>query len=165
MNRYNSDGDICIDRLDAKIIECLQVDGRMSYTTIAKNLSISEATVRARVNRLRKDGVLQIVAVCDPQKIGFALTGNIWVDADIKKLDRIIDELKKIDEIWYISANTGRIDNNMVFNVNSLKELEKLLYEKINQIDGVQKTETSIIVSYKKRLYHWGTGLVEENKN
>lgn len=135
----------------------------MSYATISKKLSISEATVRQRVKLLHEEGVLQIVAVCDPQKIGFALSGNIWLDVDVRKMDGVIEELKKIDELWYISVQTGRIDINVVFNVNSLKELERLLYEKINRIDGVIKTETSIIVSYKKRHYHWGTGLNEES--
>jgi len=162
MNKPNIESEICIDQLDAKIIGCLQKDGRMSYTTIAKILSISEATVRTRVNKLQKDGDFQIVAVCDPQKIGFAITGNIWLDVDIKKLDKVIDNLKNIEEIWYISLNTGRIDINIVFNVNSLKELENLIYQKINKIDGVKKAESSIIVSYKKRLYHWGTGLSDK---
>jgi DNA-binding Lrp family transcriptional regulator len=43
-----------LDALDVKILEFLQIDGRMPFTKIAKELSVSEGTVRARVNRLTR---------------------------------------------------------------------------------------------------------------
>jgi DNA-binding Lrp family transcriptional regulator len=41
----------------------------------------------------------------------------------------------------------------------SLDELNELIFEKINKIDGVIKTETSLFLNYIKRQYDWGTAL------
>ena len=60
-----------ISELDKRIIEHLQQDGRRPFTQIATALGVSEATVRARTNRLIARGILQIVGVTDPLKLGF----------------------------------------------------------------------------------------------
>jgi Lrp/AsnC family transcriptional regulator for asnA, asnC and gidA len=148
-----------IDKTDAEIIKYLQVDGRMPYTSIAKELALSEATVRSRVQRLLEEKVIQIVAVGDPKKLGFQVDGNIRLHVDPKKMDVVLEELKKIKEIWYIALATGGIDVNLEFYVRNFEDLQRLIYEKVNVIDGINKTETSIIISHEKRRYDWGTAL------
>src|SRR3982751_1086841 len=67
--------------LDKGIIEHLQQDGRRAFTQIAAALGVSEAAVRARTNRLIEKGILQVVGVTDPLKLGFpqmAMTGIRW---------------------------------------------------------------------------------------
>jgi len=87
-----------LDQLDCKMIELLQKDGRISNTEIAKNIGMSEATVRTRLNRLIQEGFIQIVAVSNPIKLGFKIVGNIRIHIEIKKMDLIIKELKKLKE-------------------------------------------------------------------
>ena len=57
-----------IDKIDCRMIELLQKDGRISNTEIAKQIGISEGTVRTRLNRLIKEEYIQIVAVSNPMK-------------------------------------------------------------------------------------------------
>ncbi|MGD8392813.1 MAG: winged helix-turn-helix transcriptional regulator, partial [Desulfobacterales bacterium] len=59
------------DQIDCRMIELLQKDGRIPNTDIAKEIGISEATVRSRLNRLIEEGYIQIVAVSNPIKLGF----------------------------------------------------------------------------------------------
>jgi Lrp/AsnC family transcriptional regulator for asnA, asnC and gidA len=148
-----------ISRTDCEIIRLLQKDGRISNTTIAEKLGISEATVRTRLKRLIEDGVIQIVAVSNPLKLGFGIVGVINIQADIKKIDKVIKELKKLKELWYIVLTTGSSDINVEFNLRSLDELHILLLEKINKIDGIIRTDTSLIMQFIKRQYDWGTAL------
>jgi len=54
-----------ISELDKRVIEHLQRDGRRPFTQIAADLNVSEATVRARTNRLIEHGILQVVGVTD----------------------------------------------------------------------------------------------------
>lgn len=68
-----------ISELDKRIIEHLQLDGRRPFTQIATALGVSEATVRARTNRLIERGILQIVGVTDPLKLGFQQQAMIGV--------------------------------------------------------------------------------------
>ena len=113
-----------IDKTDSNIIKMLQKDGRLSNTTIAKKLGVSEATVRARLNRLINEEYIQIVAVGNPIKLGFEIVGMIRFEIDLSKVDSIIRELKKLKPIWFIVQTTGNIDIHAEFNIRSLYELK-----------------------------------------
>ncbi len=148
-----------LDQLDCKMIELLQKDGRISNTEIAKKIGMSEATVRTRLNRLIQEEFIQIVAVSNPIKLGFKIVGNIRIHIEIKKMDRIIKELKKLKPLWFVVQTTGGTGIYTEFVAKSLDELNELIFEKINKIDGVLKTETSLFLNYIKRQYDWGTAL------
>ena len=148
-----------LDQIDCQMIELLQRDGRISNTDIAKEIGLSEATVRTRLNRLINEEFIQIVAVSNPIKLGFKIVGNIRIHVEIKKMDRIIRELKKLKPLWFIVQTTGGTGIDTEFVVKSLDELNKLIFEKINKIDGVIKTDTSLFLNYIKRQYDWGTAL------
>ena len=154
-----------ISRTDCQIIRLLQKDGRISNTTIAEKLGISEATVRARLKRLIEDQVIQIVAVSNPLKLGFEIVGVINIQVDIKKAENVIKELKELKELWYIVVTTGSSDINVEFNLRSLDELHILLLEKINKIDGIIRTDTSLIMRFIKRQYDWRTALDRDETN
>ncbi|HVJ97948.1 MAG TPA: AsnC family transcriptional regulator, partial [Acidimicrobiia bacterium] len=53
-----------------QIIRALQADGRRPYTSIAREVGLSEAAVRSRAQRLLDAGVMQIAAVTDPLRVG-----------------------------------------------------------------------------------------------
>ena len=148
-----------LDQIDCRMIELLQKDGRISNTDIAKQIGISEATVRSRLNRLINEEYIQIVAVSNPMKLGFDIVGNIRIEVDIKKMTKIIRELKKLKALWFIVQTTGGTGIDTEFVAKSLDELNELIFEKINKIDGVIKTETSLFLNYIKRQYDWGTAL------
>ena len=160
MKRNNSNNKKkTLDQIDCQMIELLQRDGRISNTDIAKKIGLSEATVRTRLNRLINEEFIQIVAVSNPIKLGFKIVGNIRIHVEIKKMDRIIRELKKLKPMWFIVQTTGGTGIDTEFVVKSLDELNKLIFEKINKIDGVIKTDTSLFLNYIKRQYDWGTAL------
>ena len=148
-----------IDKTDSDIIKMLQKDGRLSNTTIAKKLGVSEATVRVRLSRLVNEEYIQIVAVGNPIKLGFDIVGMIRFEIDLSKVDSIIRELKKLKPIWFIVQTTGNIDIHAEFNIRSLYELKELITKKINKIDGIIRTDTALILDYAKREYTWGTAL------
>jgi Lrp/AsnC family transcriptional regulator for asnA, asnC and gidA len=100
---------------------------------------------------------IQIVAVSDPMKLGFDMVGNIRIHVEIKKMTKIIRELKRLKPLWFIVQTTGGTGIDTEFVVKSLDELNDLIFEKINKIDGVVKTETSLFLKYIKRQYDWGT--------
>jgi len=148
-----------IDKTDCKIIELLQKDGRMPNTMIAKELGISEATVRSRLNRLTKEEYIQIVAVSNPLKLGFEVVGMLKIDVDVKKIDTVSKELSKIKQIWYVVHATGSSDIFAEFNAKSIDDLNNVITQKIHKIDGIIKTETSLILKYIKRRYDWKTAI------
>jgi Lrp/AsnC family transcriptional regulator, regulator for asnA, asnC and gidA len=146
-----------IDRIDCEMIRLLQKDGRLSNTEIAKKIGISEATVRTRLNRLIEEEYIQIVAVSNPIKLGFDIVGIIRIYADVRKMEHIVKELKKLKALWFIVHTTGGTGIDAEFVTKSLDELNELIFEKIYRIDGILRTETSLITKYIKRNYDWGT--------
>lgn len=150
-------GEKKIDQLDAQIIAILQSDGRTSNTEIAKTLAVSEATVRSRIKRLMDDEIIQIVAVSNPLKLGFEITGDLYITVDMAKMESVITALGDFKELWYIVATTGRYNLNAEFVVRNLEALHDLVYNRISHIDGVKQVETAIIMKYVKRNYDFGT--------
>jgi Lrp/AsnC family transcriptional regulator for asnA, asnC and gidA len=148
-----------LDRIDCEMIRLLQQDGRIPNTEIAKTIGISEATVRSRLNRLTGEGYIQIVAVSNPLKIGFEIAGVMRICAELSKIEQVVAELEKLAEVWFIVNSTGEADIHTEFICRSMEDLNELIYRKINTIDGVTRTETSLILNYSKRRYDWGTGL------
>ena len=75
-----------LDETNKRIVTLLQEDGRRSYVSIGKEIGLSEAAVRLRVQRMLDDGIMQIVAVTNPMDVGFkrqAMVG-ITVNGDIE---------------------------------------------------------------------------------
>ena len=60
-----------LDRIDYKILHCLQEDGRISNLKLAETVALSPTAVLARVQRLTKDGfILGYEARLNPLKLG-----------------------------------------------------------------------------------------------
>jgi DNA-binding Lrp family transcriptional regulator len=78
---------------------------------------------------------------------------------DVKKIKTVSKELSKINQIWYIVHTTGSSDIYAEFNANSIDELNNFISQKIHQIDGIIKTETSLVLKYVKRRYDWKTAI------
>jgi Lrp/AsnC family transcriptional regulator for asnA, asnC and gidA len=148
-----------IDPIDCRMIELLQKDGRISNTEMAKRIGISEATVRIRLNRLIEEEIIQIVAVSNPLKLGFEIVGNIRIHVDVRKMEKIIRELNALKALWFIVQTTGGTGIDAEFVAKDLNELNDLIFEKINKIEGVLRTETTLFLNYVKRHYDWGTAL------
>lgn len=145
-----------VDDADKKIITELQEDGRRSYTAIAAAVGLSEAAVRQRVKGLVDDGVIQIVAVTDPLRLGFGLVAflALRVSGDIR---RVADALAEIEEIDYVVLAAGRFDIICELVCEDNTHLVRLLNDHIRTIPGVSETETFISLGLHKQTYTWGT--------
>ncbi len=157
-NGLNSTKAKKLDRLDCQLIRLLQTDGRMPNNAIAQELNISEFTARRRLKRLLDNGIIRIVAVAAPIKLGFEITGNLKIHIDLKKTERVLETLKNIDSPIYVALTTRGTDVDADFIVRSLKEFHDLIFKQISKIDGVLSTETSLLVNIVKDKYEWGTG-------
>lgn len=144
-----------LDKVDLQIIRILQRDGRTPNTDIARDLGVSESTVRNRISRLIEKKVIQIVAVADPFKLGLDVAAMIKIHSDVKKVDSVAKELSKINEIWYVALATGRSTFDVEVYVKNIHQLHQLLEKRIWPIDGIEQTETSVVMSYIKREYCW----------
>jgi Lrp/AsnC family transcriptional regulator for asnA, asnC and gidA len=145
-----------LDDVSKAIIEHLQEDGRQSYATIAKQVGLSEAAVRQRVQRLLDAGVMQIVAVTDPLQVGFrrqAMIG-IRVDGDLTSVAEALTEMPAVD---YVVTTAGSFDILAEVVCEDDDQLLELLTKGVRTLPGVQSTETFVYLKLNKQHYNWGT--------
>jgi Lrp/AsnC family transcriptional regulator for asnA, asnC and gidA len=149
-------GEIHLDEVSRKIIEQLQQDGRRSYAAIAKVVGLSEAAVRQRVQKLLDHGVMQIVAVTDPLRVGFRRQAMIAVKAE-GDLRMVADKLATIPEVDYVVVCAGSFDLLVEVVCEDDEDLFRLMNDTIRTIPGVRATESFVYLRLVKETYTWGT--------
>lgn len=144
-----------LDDTSKAIIEQLQQDGRRPYATIGKAVGLSEAAVRQRVQKLIDSGTVQIVAVTDPQQIGFAreLMIGINIEGDLDEATKLLCD---IPEIVYVVLTAGSFDILAEAVVVDDDHLLELINDRIRKLPGVRRTETFMYLKLKKQTYNWG---------
>ncbi|UBH06800.1 putative transcriptional regulator, AsnC family protein [Leucobacter sp. Psy1] len=145
-----------LDSTSKAIIEQLQTDGRRSYAEIGKAVGLSEAAVRQRVQKLTDGGVMQIVAVTDPMRLGFSRQAMLGIRAS-GDTRVVADQLAEMPEVDYVVLSAGSFDIMAEVVCEDDDDLIELLNRKIRAIDGVAETETFVYLQLKKQRYDWGT--------
>ena len=140
-----------MDELDHKIIALLQMDGRASNAKIAREVGVSEGTVRRRLRRLTKDDVVHIVAVPNLEKLGYATTALVGLQTGPGMSDTVAESLASLPESHYVAVTTGSYDVFVWAGLESAESLGIFLRTKVGVIEGVQRTETFVNLSLKKR--------------
>ncbi|MFH6959010.1 Lrp/AsnC family transcriptional regulator [Flavobacterium aquidurense] len=135
-----------LDEFDISIIKELEKDGRMAFSAIAANLKISNTMVHQRINRMMEQGIIGgIKPIIQEKKIGFdwaSFTG-ITLNKDSDS-DRIIQALKDIPEITECYYVTGSFTLYIKIVAKNHEHMRKILYEKIDNIPGIAKTDSII---------------------
>jgi Lrp/AsnC family transcriptional regulator for asnA, asnC and gidA len=144
-----------LDDVAKAIIEQLQQDGRRSYAAIGKQVGLSEAAVRQRVQRLIENGVMQVVAVTDPLQLGFARQAMVGIEVT-GALEPVADALAEMNEVDYVVITAGTYDLLVEVVCESDEHLLALISEKIRRINGVSRTETFMYLKLRKQTYSWG---------
>ena len=141
-----------MDELDLAIIGVLQGDGRASNSEIARAAGVSEGTVRRRVRYLIDEGVVQIIAVPNMEKLGYGTTALIGLETSPGKSDIVAESIAMLDEAHYVVVATGPYDVFVWTALESAESLGNFLRTQIGVIEGVQKTQTFVTLSTKKRF-------------
>ena len=139
--------------LDRKLIELLQVNGRASNARIARDVGVSEGTVRRRLRKLIQDEIIRVVAVPDPAKMGYTTVALVGIQADPDKLDSVAEQLARLSESQYVSLTTGSYDIFIWVALPSSEELGRFLRQKVGMIPGIRRTETFVHLAIVKKGY------------
>jgi Lrp/AsnC family transcriptional regulator, regulator for asnA, asnC and gidA len=133
-----------IDETNLAIIKHLR-DGRKSFKQIAQELRVSENTVRARVNKLVEEGVLDISGLVDPQSIPGH--GLVMVGVKLQTMDLIKkgEEFSRLQGVVSVSVVTGRFDLLLLVLLKEDFGLLEFYTEEVARIKGVQSVETFVI--------------------
>ena len=143
-----------LDETDLRIIEQLNQDGRRAFTEIARNLGLSEATVRNRYRRMVRRGVIQVVAVSDALALGLVFA-EIGIRITGGGVARAIEALERVPEVDYIAVCTGSFDLLIEVVCSDNDHMLQVLEDHIRPAPGVDHIETFTILDVAKHSYRW----------
>ena len=135
-----------MDDINIAIIRHLR-NGRESFRKIARALGISENTVRARVNHLTTEGVLNITGLVNPEKLPDHRTAIIGVKLSTMNLLDKAEEFSKLKGVISTSVVTGRFDIILFVLFNEEFRLLNFYADEVSKVKEVQSVET--FVAYK----------------
>ena len=139
-----------MDNVDRGIIEILRRDGRASNARIARDLDVSEGTIRRRLGKLISDEVIDIRAIPNLEKMGYSIDALVGLQTIPGQIDEIANTLVDMEESSYVAVSTGPFDLFMRVGVTSKEDLSDFLKKKVGAIPGVIKTETFLNLEVRK---------------
>ncbi|NOZ80852.1 MAG: Lrp/AsnC family transcriptional regulator [DPANN group archaeon] len=145
---------ITLDDKDRKILELLRKNSRLSTQAISKKTIIPITTVHNRLKKLRKTGVIRRWTIeVDEEKLGRPIAAHILVTVEYPKArkpkdfqESIARRLKGYDEVQGVNIIAGKSDIMVFLRASSMKALNDFILEKLRTIEGVDKTETMVVM-------------------
>lgn len=139
-----------MDDLDLAIIEQLQGNGRIPFTDVAKNLNVTEGTIRNRVAKLIESKTIQIVGLIDPHRAGYDTPALIGVTVTPPYLEDAAAQIAAMPEVSYLIMVSGEYDLMVEVFCRNREQLASLIRDRLQKVTGVQRTQTfSILHTYK----------------
>ncbi|MFY0605183.1 MAG: Lrp/AsnC ligand binding domain-containing protein [Cyclobacteriaceae bacterium] len=135
-----------IDNIDLKILNLLMQDAKIPYTEVAKKVFVSGGTVHVRMKKLEEMGVVQGTTLkMDYSKLGYDVTCFMGIYLQKSSLyDSVVEQLKEIVEIVKVHYTTGNYNIFIKIHCRDTKHLKDVLHDKIQKVEGIERTETFI---------------------
>jgi len=134
--------DIELDKTDILILHELQIDGRVSFRTIADKLSISDGTVRSRVNRMIESGFLKVSALIDPFFFKNSIIAQIGMQLESRTHIETMKKISALDGVLNVCNTAGEYDLFVEVFLESREKLNSFLFEVLPHIGGIKSTHT-----------------------
>lgn len=143
-----------MDEKDKKILEILKEHGDYTTRQIAKKTLLPPTTIHNRIRKLRKEKIIKKFTIeLDHDRVGKGLLVYVLISADLGLLKRsnksqydLVNELRKLGFIERADIVVGGPDIVAVVRVKDVKEYDKVLLDKIQKIEGVDKTQSLIVI-------------------
>ncbi len=152
-----------LDATDRKIVEFLRRDGRTPFREIARSLEVSEGMVRRRVQTLLDSGLLRILAVGDPLRLGVPVLAATTLRIHPGQLSEVARRLATADNVRYVAEGVGN-GNLMVESLHrTVADLHTFITEFIGRMPGVISAETFQVVHITKSVWDWTIPITEDD--
>ncbi len=148
-------GIIDLDETDHAIIDLLREDGRLPYRAIARELGLTETTVRARVRRLEDSNTMRVVAVTDIEAAGYEMLLAVGVQVEQRSPVEVARELAEIPEVFSVNVVVGTHDIEILVVAKDQEALAELLCAQLANIAGVRRLTPALAVDVLKNQPDW----------
>ncbi len=135
-----------VDKTDLKILEILIQDAKKPFTEVAKKVFVSQGTVHVRMNKMQEAGIVEKTTLkINYAKLGFDITAFIGIYLEKSALyEKVLEKLKQIPEVTNIHYTTGNYSMFVKIHCRDTNHLKEVLHDKMQQVEGIERTETMI---------------------
>jgi len=137
---------------DMRIVRELSVNASQTSEQLAGKLGLAPSTVRQKVAKLLKSGVVRIIGVPDPSVIAYHGWAVLGINTSPSKVDSVVRELAQSDAIYTIASSLGQFDVIALAQFATIDELQVFTREKLPKVVGVKGIEVFVLTRPKK--YH-----------
>jgi Lrp/AsnC family leucine-responsive transcriptional regulator len=143
-----------IDEIDRKIIAILHLNGRTSYTDLAKEVGLSRVAVQTRINTLMENETIERFAcIVNPEKLGITVSAFFNVEVEPKYLMQVADTLADEPEVTSLYHMTGPSKLHMHGLFKGNQEMELFLQNKLYMLPGITSVDCQVLIKrYKSRM-------------
>jgi len=143
-----------LDRLDRRILNCLQEDASLSAADVGDKVGLSQAAAWRRIHRLEEDGyITKRVALVDPAKIGFGtiMLAHVKLSAHGRAhLEDFADQIRKIPNVLECFVILGNQDFFLKIAVNDIYDYEQLFFRQLSELEGIAEIHSAVALTQIK---------------
>ncbi|MHB1122516.1 MAG: Lrp/AsnC family transcriptional regulator [Ramlibacter sp.] len=143
-----------LDRIDRRIIDALQRDGRLANNELAAQVNLSPSPCLRRVRSLEEAGVIKrYVALVDPAKVGLNMLAYVSVKLEKKGQMPAEDFASAVDtwsEVTECYSMTGDMDYLLRVQVEDLDHFSRFIMGKLLEQPGVADVKSSFALQRVK---------------
>jgi Lrp/AsnC family transcriptional regulator, regulator for asnA, asnC and gidA len=144
-----------LDEIDRQIVIFLEKNARMPFTKIAEKLDVSERTVRIRVAQMQEDGILSLVGVVNPIKVGLNVQTFVHLSVQPNRIEEVVSQLKEMEEVRWIALTTGEYPLMLDVLTRDYDDLSDFVMNKLNNIEGVDRTNVVNVLKKMKSRFNF----------
>ncbi len=129
----------CIDDVDKKILNILQMNDKISYRELSEKLQLAASTIHNRVTKMTDEEIIkQFGAVVDPVKLGYNTIAILGISVDPIKMNDIANQIASFDETQLVAISSGDHDIIVQIIAKDEKSLWNFINIKIKTINGIK---------------------------
>lgn len=138
-------GRLEVDPVDAAIVRQLSEDGRVKFLEVARQAGVSEGQIRNRFARMAASGALRVVAIVNPQSLGYRTTAWLCISVSPSKaVSDLADRLAALPSVAYLAVCAGRFDILAEVVCRDKDDLLRLLDRDVRGLQDISRIETLV---------------------
>jgi Lrp/AsnC family leucine-responsive transcriptional regulator len=142
---------IKLDQIDRKVLEILQTNAKITNAQLSKEIGLSPAPTLERVKKLEQSGIIKSYhAQLEPEKVGLGVSTFVQISLVGHRkavTESFVEKIHAIPEVIECHHITGTGDFLLRVISKDISTYQKLMLEKINEIEEVASTQTMVILS------------------
>jgi DNA-binding Lrp family transcriptional regulator len=149
-----------LTELDRRLVAALQLNGRASWTQVARAIGAPESTVARRGQQLIESGLVGVTGVLDHLRCGLGISLQVRMRCRPGTANGVAQALAELPETRFVTVVTGSADLAAEVVVADHHDVTRVLVDDLPRPDDVVETESMVVVRKFSAVEEWDTGLL-----